>query len=69
MRRKLLALAALLAAWGAGLALLRRRSGVNRERIDVLFEDGSLQSLAAGSADAERLLPLARQALDAARAA
>jgi len=67
MRRKLLALLALLGAWAAGIALLRRTAGGRRERVDLYFEDGSMQSLSNGAAEAARLLPLARAALTAAR--
>ena len=67
MRSKLLALFALLAAWAAGIALLRRTTGARRERVDLYFEDGSMQSLAEGAAEATRLLPLARTALSATR--
>jgi hypothetical protein len=68
MGRKLVALLALLGAWAAGVALLRRASGSRRERVDLYFEDGSMQSLSDGTADAARLLPLAHEALRAARA-
>ena len=67
MRHKLLALVALVGAWAAGIALLRRTSGARRERVDLYFEDGSMQSLADGAAEAARLLPLARNALAASR--
>ena len=67
MRRKLLAVLALVAAWIAGAALLRRTSGPRRERVDLYFDDGSMQSLSDGVPDAARLLPLAREALAAAR--
>jgi hypothetical protein len=67
MRRKLLPLLALLGAWAAGIALLRRTTGGRRERVDLYFEDGSMQSLSNGAPEAARLLPLARAALDAAR--
>ena len=66
MRRRLLPVLALLGAWAAGIALLRRTAGARRERVDLYFEDGSMQSLA-GAADAARLLPLARTALTASR--
>jgi hypothetical protein len=66
--RKLLALVALLCAWAIGIALLRR-SGSKRDRIDLYFEDGSMQSVAEGAPESARLLPLARAALSAARGA
>lgn len=66
-RRK--ALAGLLLAAGSLVAsvLLRRRAARRLERVDLYFEDGSMVSLTEGSADAERLLPLARAVLAAAR--
>jgi hypothetical protein len=67
VRHRFLALLALLGAWAAGIALLRRTAGARRERVDLYFEDGSMQSLAEGAADAARLLPLARTALDVSR--
>ena len=67
--RKLVALIALLGAWVAGIALLRRTTGAQRDRVDLYFDDGSMQSLSDGAPDAARLLPLARAALDAARGA
>lgn len=67
MRRRLLPLLALLGVWAAGIALLRRTAGGRRERVDLYFEDGSMQSLSNGALEAARLLPLARAALTAAR--
>jgi hypothetical protein len=51
----------------AGAIAYRRRFAGREERVDVYYEDGSMVSLAEGSAEAERLLPLARDVLDAAR--
>ncbi len=67
MRRRLLALLALVAAWSAGAALLRRATRPRRERVDLYFDDGSMQSLSDGTPEGARLLPLARAALAAAR--
>jgi hypothetical protein len=67
MRRRLLPLLALLGAWAAGIALLRRTAAGRRERVDLYFEDGSMQSLSNGAPEAARLLPLARATLSAAR--
>ena len=47
----------------AGTIFYRRRSARNRTRIDLYFDDGSMLSLAAGSPDADRLLPVARDLL------
>jgi xanthine/CO dehydrogenase XdhC/CoxF family maturation factor len=49
------------------VAMLRRRAARRRERADLYFDDGSMVSLVEGSAEAERLLPLARDVLQAAR--
>jgi hypothetical protein len=67
MRRKLLPLLALLGGWAAGIALLRRTARGRRERVDLYFEDGAMQSLSNGAPEAARLLLLARAALTAAR--
>ena len=67
MRRRLLPVLALLGAWAAGIALLRRTAAGRRERVDLYFDDGSMQSLSNGAPEAARLLPLARAALTAAR--
>lgn len=65
--RKLLALGALVAGWVVGIALLRRTAGSRRERVDLYYEDGSMQSISEGAPEAARLLPLAHSALSAAR--
>jgi hypothetical protein len=39
------------------------------ERVDVYFDDGSFVTFAAGSSEGDRLLPLARRVLLAARPA
>jgi hypothetical protein len=52
----------------AGTVLVRRRAARRRERVDLYYEDGSMVSLTEGSADAAAVLPLARQALQTARA-
>ena len=65
--RRVLGLVAL-AAVAAGAAVLVRRSvGGSRERVDLYYEDGSMTSLENGTTDGERLLGLARDALDAVR--
>jgi hypothetical protein len=65
MRRRLVALGALLGGIVAGLAIFRRARGGPRERVDLYFEDGSLVTL--DDYEAEPLLDLARIALQAAR--
>jgi hypothetical protein len=67
MRRKLVALAALVAGWVVGLAIYKRAATRGRERVDLYFEDGSMLSVGDGTPEAERLLPIARDALGAAR--
>jgi hypothetical protein len=53
----------------AGRAAYRRWFGGGRERLDLYFDDGSFVTFEAGSPEAERLLPLARQVLVAERRA
>jgi hypothetical protein len=55
-----------LAVAAAGLAAWRR-SMTAREHVDLYFADGSMVSLAEGSAEAGRLVPLAHEVLSAAR--
>ena len=69
MARRLVAIAALVGGWIVGLALYRRAAAGRRERVDLYFDDGSMKSIAEGSPEGARLLPLAREALRAARAA
>jgi hypothetical protein len=67
MRRKALAFSGFVTGV-VGATLLYRRSGrARRERVDLYFDDGSMVSLGDGSPGAERLLPLAREILGAAR--
>jgi len=65
VRRKLVALGALLGGVVAGLAIFRRARGGSRERVDLYLEDGSLVTL--NEHEAAPLLELARGALQAAR--
>ena len=59
----------LLAAGSAvGAVVYRRRASRRRERVDLYFGDGSMVSLAEGSAGAHRLLAHARELLSTARA-
>jgi hypothetical protein len=50
----------------AGSVLVRRRAARRRERVDLYAEDGSMQSYAEGSFEAERLLPIAHELLSGA---
>ena len=63
MRRRLVALAALLCGAFVGFALFRRAGGGRRERVDLYYEDGSLASLT--ESEGAALLEIARQALRA----
>jgi len=67
-RRKVLTGFALAAGSLAGTIAFRRRFARRRERVDVYFEDGSMVSLAEGSAEASTVLPLARRIIETARA-
>ena len=65
MARRSLAVSGLLGGGlAAGLAY-RIWVGFRRERVDVYFDDGSFVTFVDGSAEAARLLPLARQVLAA----
>jgi hypothetical protein len=50
----------------AGAFFLRRRAAP-REHVDLYYADGSMVSFTPGSAEGDRLLPLARRLLAAAR--
>jgi hypothetical protein len=66
-RRKLVIPVVIGAGSFLGTVLYRRRSVRNRTRVDVYFDDGSMVSLAAGSPDADAMLPHAEEVLAAAR--
>ena len=67
MKRRLFALAGFASGALAGTAAYRHWFGGSRERLDIYFDDGSFVTFAAGSAEGDRLLPLARRVLVAAR--
>ena len=67
MRRKWFARLGFLVGLVAGTILYRRGAARKRERVDLYFDDGSMVSLGDGTPGAERLLPLARSILAAAR--
>ena len=67
MRRRALALLGFVAGLLAVTAFIRRGTSRTREHVDLYFADGSMVSLADSAADAQRLLPLAREFLTAAR--
>ena len=64
-RRKLVIPVVIGAGSFLGTMLYRRRTVRNRTRLDIYFEDGSMVSLAAGSPDADRLMPHAGEVLAA----
>jgi len=66
-KRKFLALLGFVTGMFAGSVLYRRSTSGRRERLDVYFDDGSMVSFVEGSPEAERLLPVARDVLAAAR--
>jgi hypothetical protein len=66
-RHRLLKSVLIAAGSFAGVVFFRRRAARHRERADLYFDDGSMVSLVEGTAEAERLLPLAREVLQAAR--
>ena len=47
----------------AGSVLLRRRAARKRERVDLDADDGSMHSFGEGTAEADRLLPIAHELL------
>jgi hypothetical protein len=47
----------------AGSLLYRRRAARRLERVDLYADDGSMQSYAEGTLEAERLLPIAHELL------
>jgi hypothetical protein len=67
MRRRLLTIAGFASGALAGTVLFRRTLARRRERVDVYFDDGSMVSFVEGSAEADELLPVARNVLAAAR--
>jgi hypothetical protein len=66
VRRKLLALVGFGTGIFAGSVFLRR-SARRPDRVDVYFDDGSLVAFVDGSHEADKLLPVAREALAAVR--
>ena len=66
MLRRLLALLGLAGGAVAGL-LAYQRGGGRRPRVDVHFDDGSFVTFGPRSAEGQRLLPIARDAVSATR--
>ncbi|HEY6462094.1 MAG TPA: hypothetical protein VIY73_18135 [Polyangiaceae bacterium] len=67
MRRKALGLFGFATGLFAGRVLYRRTVARRRERVDVYFGDGSMITFDDGTPEADALLPIARDALAAAR--
>lgn len=66
MRRRPVTLLGLAGGALAGTVVVRRWLGGRRARVHVYFVDGSFVTFVEGSGPAQRLVPLARQALAAA---
>jgi hypothetical protein len=67
MRRKALTLLGFASGALAGTVAYRRSSDRRRDRLEVYFDDGSMVSFVEGSPEADRMLPIARNLLAAAR--
>ena len=65
--RSVVGILAASAALAGAIVFVRTKSALDREHVDVYYTDGSMISLNPGSADGDRLLPLARRAIAAAR--
>jgi hypothetical protein len=65
MLRRLVAITVLALGALAALELLRRRRAASRERVDLVYEDGSIVTLV--DAEAQPLIDIARSALAAQR--
>ena len=63
--RKLVTGVVLAAGSLAGSVLVRRRAARRQARVDLYAADGSVQSFTEGSAEADRLLPIASELLQA----
>jgi len=61
--RKVMTVVLLAAGSLAGSVLLRRRAARKRERVDLYADDGSMHSFGEGTAEADRLLPIAHELL------
>ncbi|HET7137765.1 MAG TPA: hypothetical protein VFI04_05385 [Gaiellaceae bacterium] len=63
--RKLVTGVLLAAGSLAGSVLVRRRAARRQARVDLYAEDGSIHSFIEGSPEADRLLPIANELLQA----
>jgi len=66
MKRKLLGLLGFGTGILAGSVFYRRSFARRRDRVDIYFGDGSMMSFVEGSPEADKLIPVAREALAAA---
>jgi hypothetical protein len=64
-RRRVLGAAFALGSAAGSVFIFKRKRERNASRADLYFEDGSMLSLAQGAPEADRLLPLAVEALAA----
>jgi hypothetical protein len=67
--RRLFGFGTLAAVAVGAVFVLRRRAAGSRQRVDLYYEDGSMETLEAGDPAADALLGHARDALAAARVA
>jgi hypothetical protein len=67
--RRLFGFATLAAVAVGAVFVLRRRAAGSRQRVDLYYEDGSMETLESGDPAADALLSHARDALAAARVA
>jgi hypothetical protein len=65
--RSLVAAVGLAAGAVAAGAYWLRHTGAPREHVDIYFADGSMVSFVPGTAEGDKLLPIARRVLAAAR--
>jgi hypothetical protein len=65
--RSVVATLGLVAGAVASGAYWLRHTGVPREHVDLYFADGSMVSFVPGSPEGDKLLPIARRVLAAAR--
>jgi hypothetical protein len=65
--RNAVAFLGVVAGAAAGAAVWLRRGGAPREHVDLYYADGSMVSFPTGSPEGEKLLPIARRVLAAAR--
>jgi len=62
-RRKLWTALSLAVGSAVGSVVVRRRRARGTPRVDLYFDDGSMLSLAEGTPEADRVLPVAHEVL------